>query len=662
MKIRLRQFSCLAGSLTLTMLAIANEPHGGANGVNPFVTEALRHKVQNIVVIYAENRAFDNLFGNFPGAHGLNEVVDSNGQPLPGYIPQKDRDGSGLSELPRTWGGVTAAGVTPVVTQEQSAGLPNAPFAVETAFAPVGATYSTFTVTRDLYHRFFENQMEINGGANDMFAAWADAGGLTMGHFDYSGSALYKLAQQYTLADEFFEGAFGGSFLNHQYLICACAPEYPNADSPTGPLPTIATLDKDASGHYLPRLTLKSTSPASALDGPPAFVLSGNITPANYFGDGKFHAVNTMQPPYQPSGNKPVDSSGSDPLYASVLNNTLPAQTQKNIGDLLSQAHVSWKWYAGSWKAALADGTQDPSAPRTVIYTPSVARGSPDFQAHHHPFNYYANLDPVQHAAARAKHLQDYDDLVADAAAGTLPAVAFYKPQGNVNQHEGYANLDDGDKHIADLVAKLQASPQWPNMVIVITYDEFGGVWDHVAPPKGDLLGPGTRIPAIVISPWARRGFVDHTQYDTASILRLITRRYDLPTLRGLALRDTALKQQGGKPMGDLTPALALQPAGPAHLTASDETLLPGRIRLVWDALHDARGYKVFVGTAPGDESFTPVDTVLDVKVGGKATTTVTGLKPGKTYYFTVAAVLRGGEITAFSNEASAAPHGLFHF
>jgi acid phosphatase len=196
---------------------------------------------------------------------------------------------------------------------------------------------------------------------------------------------------------------------------------------------------------------------------------------------------------------------------------------------------------------------------RTVIYTPSTPRGSPDFQAHHHPFNYYAGFDPVTHAAARAAHLKDYNDLVADAAAGNLPSVAFYKPQGNLNQHEGYANLDDGDAHIADLVAKLQASPQWSHMVIVITYDEFGGAWDHAAPPKGDLLGPGTRIPAIVISPFAKRHYVDHTVYDTASILRLIARRYDLPKLPGIVRRDVALVAHGGRPMGDLTEALDLR-------------------------------------------------------------------------------------------------------
>jgi acid phosphatase len=483
-------------------------------------------------------------------------VVGEDGRPRSGYVPQKDRDGSVLAALPPTWGGVTAAGVTPVVTQAQSAGLPNAPFSVEATFG-----LSTFTVTRDLYHRFFENQMEIDGGKNDKFAAWADAGGLTMGHYDYSKSALYQLAQKYTLADEFFAGAFGGSFLNHQYLICACAPTYPNADAPpTGAQPTVAVLDKDAAGNYLPQLTTSATSPASALAGPPGYVLSGNITPANYFGDGQFYAVNTMQAPYQPSGNKPVDAAGNDLLYANPAGaTTLPPQTQTNIGDELSTAGVSWKWYAGSWNAALTDGTQDPSLARSVIYTPSSARGAPDFQAHHAPFNYYADMDPVTHAADRAAHLQDYTDLVADAAAGTLPAVAFYKPQGNLNQHEGYANLDDGDAHIADLVAQLQASPQWKHMVIVITYDEFGGAWDHAAPPKGDLIGPGTRIPALVISPFAHRGFVDHTSYDTASILRLITRRFDLPTLPGLTLRDQALRANHQAPLGDLTHALNLE-------------------------------------------------------------------------------------------------------
>ncbi|MBC7664984.1 MAG: acid phosphatase [Caulobacter sp.] len=546
-----------------SMFALAACNGDGDTNV-PDTTAQLQAKVKNVVVIYAENRSFDNLYGNFPGANGLSTVVDASGNVTASYNAQKDRDGTTvLATLPQTWNGVTAPGSSVVITAAQSAGLKNAPFSIETAFTAAngpGAKLDTTTVTRDLYHRFFENQMSINGGKNDQFAAWEDAGGLTMGHFDYSASPLYKLAQQNVLADNFFEGAFGGSFLNHQYLICACAPEFPNADT-SAQHPTIAVLDKDTGGNYVPHLSASASSPASAMDGPPKFILSGNITPANYFGDNKFYAVNTMQAPYQPSGNAPAGAASA--AYADTTKaNTLPPQTQANIGDQLTAKSVGWKWYGGSWNAALTDGQQDPSVARSVIYAGNsngvATTANVDFQPHHQPFNYYANLDPATHAADRTSHLKDYTDLVADAAAGTLPPVAFYKPEGVYNQHPGYANLANGDQRIADLVAKLQASPQYKNMVIVITYDEFGGAWDHVAPPKGDKIGPGTRIPAIIVSPFAKKGTVDHTQYDTASILRLITRTFGLTSLPGLTSRDAALTAGGGTAMGDLTNALDL--------------------------------------------------------------------------------------------------------
>ena len=80
---------------------------------------------------------------------------------------------------------------------------------------------------RDLWHRFYEHQMQINGGANNMFAAWSDAGGMTMGYFTprpESDAPLWGWARQYVLADNFFQGAFGGSFLNHFFLICVVRP------------------------------------------------------------------------------------------------------------------------------------------------------------------------------------------------------------------------------------------------------------------------------------------------------------------------------------------------------------------------------------------------------------------------------------------------------
>jgi acid phosphatase len=552
----------VAGTVTVTLTVSDGDPAASCADKSTATVICtpgpLQTDVQNIVFIYAENRSFDGLFGKFPGAHGLNEVVDASGNPTAGYNAQKDRDGTTvLANLPQTWGGATVASNPTMVTQAQTAGLANAPFGIENAFvANGGPALTTLDVSRDLAHRFFENQMEINGGTNDMFAAWVDAGGLTMGHWDYSHSQLWALAQQYVLADNFFEGAFGGSFLNHQFLICACAPQA-SAAFITNNKPPITVLGT-ANAKGVPQLALGST-PASALSGTVAFQASTNIAPQDYFGVGDgYRAINTMQPAYEPSGNQPV-AGAMDTRYANPgANNTLPPQTQTTIGDLLTAAGVDWAWYAGSWDAAVADGTQANGVARTVIYTPGTARALPDFQAHHHPFNYYQRFDPATGAADRTQHMKDYNVLVSQAAAGTLPPVAFYKPTGGVNQHPGYANIDDADAHIADLVNKLKASPQWAHMVVVVTYDEYGGQWDHVAPPKGDLLGPGTRIPALIISPYAKAGTIDHTPYDTASILRLITRRYGLPVLPGLTARDAALVANGGSAMGDLTNALTL--------------------------------------------------------------------------------------------------------
>ncbi len=143
-----------------------------------------------------------------------------------------------------------------------------------------------------------------------------------------------------------------------------------------------------------------------------------------------------------------------------------------------------------------------------------------------------------------------------DIDAGHLPPETFYKPRAISTNIQGYADVLSGDAHLADLVAHLEKSPQWPHMVVVITYDENGGFWDHVAPPRGDRFGPGTRVPTLIISPFARRGLVDHTLYDTTSILRLITRRFGLPELAGLKARDVAMAKVGEARLGDLTPAL----------------------------------------------------------------------------------------------------------
>ena len=186
------------------------------------------------------------------------------------------------------------------------------------------------------------------------------------------------------------------------------------------------------------------------------------------------------------------------------------------------------------WNAALADGRRPATERRTVIG--SREPGSFMFQTHHQPFNYFARFAPG--TADRARHLRDYDDLVAAIDAGTLPQVVLYKPTGRLNEHPSYTDLAQGDQHIAELLERLRHSPQWPRMAIIVTYDENGGFWDHMPPPSGsgwgDRWGPGTRVPTLIISPFARKGYVDHASYDTTSIIKLITRRFDLEPLAGV--------------------------------------------------------------------------------------------------------------------------------
>ena len=453
-------------------------------------------QIEHIVVIYPENRSFDHLYGMFPGANGIANAtieqktqLDHDGKPLPHLPPVYAAHGKIDSRFPKD--------------------LPNGPFRIDAP--PVNARMDQALPSP--VHNYWHNQEQINGGSNNKFVAMTTVGAWTMGYYDGAAMKMWQWAREYTLADNFFQAAFGGSFLNHQWLICACTPEFATA-------PAALRAQLDAAG----RLKKRPTSPASVLDGP-VQVFDGRVTPDGY-------AVNTTQPPFQPSGVPPAADGRL--THADPREHPLPPQTQTTIGDHLSAKHISWAWYAGAWNQALADGQRPPKEKRKVIYNRDA--GSPIFQPHHQPFNYYQRFAPG--TADRERHLKDGDDFFAAITSGNLPQVAFYKPTGRYNQHPSYADVLSGDAHVAGVLQRLRQSPQWAKMAVIVTYDENGGFWDHVAPPAGpgwsDRWGPGSRIPAIIVSPFARRGYVDHTPYDTTSILKFITRRFDLQPLPGV--------------------------------------------------------------------------------------------------------------------------------
>ena len=404
-------------------------------------------QIDTIVVIYLENRSFDHLFGRFPGAEGLAKAgrtaiqVDENGKPyaqLPPVLDLRQRPAAPYAKLPAT--------------------LPNAPFSLDN-------WYGQNEQLGSLIHAFYQQQAQIAGGRMNRYVLHSDAKGYAMATWDGSKLELWRYARKYALADHFFHAAFGGSFLNHFWLVCACTPVYPNA-----PAEIVAVLD--ATGKL---------------------VKDGAVSPDGF-------AVNTLEPiggPHNPQIRKAE---------------LLPVQDMPTIGDRLSAKGVSWKWYSGGWNEAEA-GTEKPGT----------------FSYHHQPFAFFKRFQKGN--PDRQAHIKDLDDLLVDIDAGTLPAVAFYKPRRGINQHPSASNVADSDRHLADILGRLERGKQWSRMAIVVTYDENGGFWDHVSPPRRDRFGPGARVPTVIVSPFARRGHVEHTSYDTTAILKLIEKRHGLAPL-----------------------------------------------------------------------------------------------------------------------------------
>jgi acid phosphatase len=301
----------------------------------------------------------------------------------------------------------------------------------------------------------------------------------------------------------------------------------------------------------LPARVTPAAGHASAYVSPDTGLVNGPLTqscglattqPGLACGD---FGVNTMQPAYQPSG-----------LFGAKV----PAQINPTIGDRLTTAGVDWAWYSGGWANANGEfhspyytNGSSPSATPTGCSDPNVDPGvshwpeCPDnlFQYHHQPFNYFASFSTLtpQGLANRAAHLKDEGEFI-DLADGSsshcnLKPVSFVKPIGEENEHPGYTGEPGGSDHLVDLLQGIENGACKENTLVVVTYDEFGGQWDHVSPPgqsnnngPHDVWGPGTRIPTLVLGPHLKGPFVvDHTQYDTTSILRTIEQRYGLAPL-----------------------------------------------------------------------------------------------------------------------------------
>jgi phospholipase C len=463
------------------------------------------NELKYIIVIYQENWSFDALYGRFPGANGYANSFRTLPQLDKGAVPSYSsllyQTPPPLAEPPQaTDPDFPEVGGKLALALNHGLALPLIPYDL--------ANYiDANALTGDLVHRFYHEQLQIDNGVLepkigdlDKFVTWSDNPGLVLSYIDATNLPEGKLAQQYLLCDRFFHSAYGGSFLNHQWLVAAASPPW------TAPIPA------DWKSSYNPRTKCLKDNQITF--------------------DGAY-AVNTVQPllaPFWP---------GTPTAQRLLINNTDPTQPgyTPTIGNRLDDAEVDWRWYAGGWNDALADNVK--------------AKGDKgeSFQFHHQPFAYYTKYAPFQAAPAAnysastppqlnpattgpKAHLQDERNFLEDLASGNLPPVSFVKPLGPNNEHPGYATVITGQRHVAELVTAVRSSKVWENCVIIITYDENGGRWDHVVPPVWqDGWGAGVRVPTIVISPFTAHGGIDSTEYETVSILKLIERRFHLAPL-----------------------------------------------------------------------------------------------------------------------------------
>jgi phospholipase C len=481
--------------------------------------------IKHLVVIFGENRSFDHYFATYPTAQNnpgetpfkaspLTPVVNNLATPLDvdnNFVKLK-----GLDLLANNPNGPNGSGA--LVNGASSSN----PFRL----SPTNA----FTTGNN--HSYMPEQQAYDNGLMDKFPHFVgDAGSignngekvgsqLTMAYFDGNTvAAMWNLAQHFALNDNMYTTSFG--------------PSTPGA------------------------LNLISGQTNSVLAQIPALGDSASTSPD---GQGGFTEI---------GDNDPLGDVCSSTSAASEISG-------KNIGDLLNAQNVSWGWFAGGFDLTVknANGTTGCARSTTLVTNPGVSTG--DYVQHHEPFQFYAGTRNLTHArptsvamigkADQANHQYDIHDFFDALAADNFPAVSFLKAPAFQDAHPGNSDPLDEQTFIVNVLNTVQNSADWSSTAVVITYDDSDGWYDHQMPPivnpskianvdelnlpgvcnssngfqqargatpttplNGSVgmpvqgrCGYGTRVPFLVISPWAKTNFVDHTLLDQSSVTRFI--------------------------------------------------------------------------------------------------------------------------------------------
>jgi acid phosphatase len=523
------------------VLALSVLPLHIANAQNKPTTP-----IEHVIVIVGENRTFDNLYGVYKPKRGQTisnllskGIVKEDGSPGPNfrlaaqnlganmgaYTPTPMINGSYMT-LPQPYAAGAFGQRKDIPDARFPVAMPNGPFQI-TKHVSYGAH------TGDPVHRFFQMWQQINGGNNDLFVWVAEMtgigssnpstflspgntyqGGVAMGFYNMStGDASFfkKMADTYAIADNYHQPIMGGTTANYFALATADVSFYTkNAQPDVPPAKQIENTDARANtNNWFKEDGYRGGSYVKCAD-PDEPGVAGirnflNKLPYQAFNNGNcapdtYYMVNNMDPAYSPTGT--ALELGPDKFL-------LPPQTIPHIGDALTAANVSWKWYSGGRNDGKNVDKEYCAMCDVPTFFTSTMTGSDK------------------------NKLQDLHQFYLDVKdEKTFPSVSIIAPYDSISGHPGYAVESSFDELVSDVLARVQSNPAlWKKTAILVTFDEGGGYYDSGYIQFIDFFGDGTRVPMLAISPYSKRGHVDHTYYDHASILKFIERNWALTPL-----------------------------------------------------------------------------------------------------------------------------------
>jgi acid phosphatase len=510
----------------------------------PAVAEGPRSPIRHVIVIVGENHSFDNLFGAYrpvPGQSVLNllseGIINADGSAGPHFSKAQqwqafEHDKYSISPertrpfvyLPQPNTTIALGQPLGVADPRFPANLPNGPFQL-TRYTAYQLSY-----TGDPAHRFFQMWQQFDEGRNDLFV-WnaitigfgseakappvpftdqsTHQGGVAMGFYNISrGDApVFKfIADHYALADNFHQGIMGGTGASFIYLGTGDVAFYEDGKGKPLIPPKQQIEDPDpwpGSNNWYKRDGYRSGSYVNCADEsqPGVAAISQYLRSLhrkpNCAAD-HYYLVNNYGPAYNPDGTL---------VEIKLHPNTLPPQTLPNIGEALSRAGVSWKYYIGGLTRGGANDTWC-----------SVCN----------PLQYSKQ---IMTTSLRA-NITGASDFFRDAEEGKLPAVAFVRPYEPYSGHPANSAVSAYEYFVLSIAnAIIKHRELFANSAIFVTFDEGGGYYDSGYIQPLDFFGDGTRIPLLVISRYVRPGMVDHTYTDHASILKFIEWNWRLPPL-----------------------------------------------------------------------------------------------------------------------------------